>query len=141
MVLATLLLKMIFEEAYMKKRFLVIPLLLVLAGGLGCAAKKPPGSLPAGAINQFDATSYRVLSDAQAAINSVKNDIQAGKVTPTENEKKVLNQIIADYNTANDLYQSYHSGATTDTEGLSKAVNQLVSDIAAVSSQFQGGKK
>jgi hypothetical protein len=125
----------------MKRRVFIIPLLLILAAGLGCAAKKPAGSLPPGAINQFDATSYRILSDAQAAINSVKSDIQAGKVTPTENEKKVLNQIIADYNTANDLYQSYHSGATSDTEGLSKAVNQLVSDIAAVSSQFQGGKK
>ena len=125
----------------MKRKFSVLPLLLVLLVGLGCAAKKPAAMLPAGAINQFDATSYRVLSDAQAAINSVKSDISAGKVTPTEEEKKVLNQIIADYNSANDLYQAYHSQATTDTAGLSRAINQLISDIAAVSSQFQGGKK
>jgi hypothetical protein len=125
----------------MKRKFSVLPLLLVLLVGLGCAAKKPAATLPAGAINQFDATSYRVLSDAQAAINSVKSDISAGKVTPTEEEKKVLNQIIADYNSANDLYQAYHSQATTDTAGLSRAINQLISDIAAVSSQFQGGKK
>jgi hypothetical protein len=125
----------------MKRRFSVLPLLLLLLVGLGCAAKKPAATLPPGAINQFDATSYRVLSDAQAAINSVKADIAAGKVTATDEEKKVLNQIIADYNSANDLYQAYHSQATTDTGGLSRAINQLVSDIAAVSSQFQGGKK
>jgi hypothetical protein len=125
----------------MKRRFSVLPLLLVLLIGLGGATKKPVATLPPGAINQFDATSYRVLSDAQAAINSVKADIAAGKVTPTDEEKKVLNQIIADYNSANDLYQAYHSQATTDTGGLSRAINQLVSDIAAVSSQFQGGKK
>jgi hypothetical protein len=125
----------------MKKKFSVLPLVLVLVVGLGCAAKKPAATLPPGAINQFDATSYRVLSDAQAAINSVKGDIAAGKVTPTEGEKKILNQIIADYNSANDLYQAYHLQATTDTAGLSRAINQLVSDIAAVSSQFQGGKK
>lgn len=125
----------------MKTRLSIVPLLLVLAVGLGCAAKKAASPLPPGAINQFDATSYRVLSDAQAAINSVKADIAAGKVTPTDAEKKALNQIIADYNSANDLYQAYHSQATTDTAGLSRAINQLVSDIAAVSSQFQGGKK
>ncbi len=126
----------------MRKRFSIAFLALALASGIGCAAKKTtPAPLPPGAINQFDATSFRVLADAQAAINSVKSDIAAGKVTPTENEKKVLNQIIADYNTANDLYQSYHSGATNDTTGLSQAINQLVVDIAAVSTQLQGGKK
>jgi hypothetical protein len=126
----------------MRHKLSLVFIALILASALGCAAKKPvPAPLPPGAINQFDATSFRILSDAQAAINSVKSDITAGKITPSEDEKKVLNQIIADYNTANDLYQSYHSGATTDTAGLSKAVNQLVVDIAAVSSQLQGGKK
>ena len=132
----------------MRKRLLVAFLVLtlerlaaLLAAGLGCAAKKTPAALPPGAINQFDATSFRVLSDAQAAINSVKSDIAAGKVTPSDAEKKVLNQIIADYNTANDLYQSYHSGATNDTTGLSQAITQLINDIAAVTTQLQGGKK
>ena len=126
----------------MRSKLTIAFLALFLLSTVGCAAKKPVLTpLPAGAINQFDATSFRVLSDAQASINSVKNDIAAGKITPSEDEKKVLNQIIADYNTANDLYQSYHSGATTDTAGLSKAVNQLIVDIAAVTSQLQGGKK
>src|SRR5262249_39349464 len=108
--------------------------------GWDVQARSQPARCP-GAIKQFDATSWRVLSDAHAAINSVKSDIESGKGTATEDEKKILDQIIADYNTANDLYQSYHSGATTDTAGLSKAVNQLVIDIAAVSAQFQEGKK
>ena len=125
----------------MRKRLVVAFLVLTLAAGLGCAAKKTPAALPPGAINQFDATSFRVLSDAQAAINSVKSDIAAGKVTPTDEEKKVLNQIIADYNTANDLYQAYHSQATSDTTALSQAITQLINDIAAVTTKLQGGKK
>ena len=126
----------------MRKRLGFAFVVLTLVAALGCAAKKTSTTtLPAGAINQFDATSYRVLSDAQAAINSVKSDIAAGKITPSQTEKTVLNQIIADYNKANDLYQAYHAGATTDTTALSQAVNQLVSDIAAVTTQIQGGKK
>ncbi len=115
--------------------------LLMLAAALGCAAKKTSAPLPPGAINQFDATSFRVLADAQAAINSVKSDIAAGKITPSDTEKKVLNQIIADYNKANDLYQAYHAGATSDTTALSQAITQLIGDIAAVTTQIQGGKK
>jgi hypothetical protein len=126
----------------MKKRATFAFVVLTLVAALGCAAKKPATStLPPGAINQFDATSFRVLADAQAAINSVKSDIAAGKITPSDTEKKVLNQIIADYNKANDLYQAYHAGATTDTTALSQAINQLINDIAAVTTQIQGGKK
>ena len=125
----------------MKKKLGVALAVLALLAALGCAAQKTPSPLPAGAINQFDATSFRVLADAQASINSVKADIAAGKITPSETEKKVLNQIIADYNKANDLYQAYHAQQTTDTTALSQAINQLVSDIAAVTTQIQGGKK
>ena len=126
----------------MRRRILISLVAVALASGLGCASKKTASNpLPEGAINQFDATSFRVLADAQAAINSVKGDITAGKLNPTENEKKILNQIIDDYNGANTLYQAYHSGATSDTAGLSRAINQLVLDIAAVSSQLQGSKK
>ena len=130
-----------FEEGVMRKKVWFALGLLTLVAALGCAAKKTPSTLPPGAINQFDATSFRVLSDAQAAINSVKSDIAAGKIKPSDAEKKILNQIIADYNKANDLYQAYHAGATTDTTGLSQAITQLISDIAAVTTQIQGGKK
>ncbi|SRR5581483_2399287 len=126
----------------MKRKVLISLLAIALVGGLGCASKKAASNpLPEGAINQFDATSFRVLADAQAAINSVKADIAAGRLTPTEDEKKILNQIIDDYNGANNLYQAYHSQATSDTAGLSRAINQLVLDIAAVSSHLQGVKK
>ncbi len=125
----------------MRRKVCLAFVVLTLMAALGCAAKKTNPVLPPGAINQFDATSFRVLADAQAAINSVKSDIAAGKITPSDAQKKVLNQIIADYNHANDLYQAYHAGATTDTTGLSQAITQLINDIAAVTTQIQGGKK
>ena len=90
----------------------VIAMVLVLATLAGCRHNPatPATPVPPGAINQLDATSFRVLSDAQAAINSVKADVANGTVTLAPAQKTVLNQIISDYDVAEGLAQAYHAG-------------------------------
>lgn len=112
--------------------------LLTLAFSVGCA-KQITAPIP-GQLNAFDGTCYRTLMDAQAALNSVKANVAAGTLTLTPTQTKVFDQIVADYNTADALWQTYHAGATQDTTALTAAINQLIADIATISSQFGGGK-
>lgn len=109
---------------------------------VGCQHKVATAAtpVPPGAVNQFDATAYRICADAQAAIESVKADVAAGTVTLTDPQKAILNQLIAHYNTAESLAQAYHANANgnADTSSLTAALNQLVADIAAVATQIQG---
>ena len=71
----------------------VVVALLVLAG---CPESNKPQTLPPGALNQFDATSYESPMGAQAVLNSVKADLS--KLSPEA--KPSLNKAIASYNTA-----------------------------------------
>lgn len=103
----------------------LLPFLLLAA----CHKKTATAPVP-GAINTFDSTTYRALSDAQAAINSFKADLAAGKLTETPAIKTALNQVIADYNSANALYQAYHaSGGGTATAPIAAATTQLQTDV------------
>src|SRR3974377_1068299 len=61
-----------------------------------CPNNPNPQTLPPGALNQFDATSYTSLMGAQAVLNSVKADIN--KLPPEA--KPALNKAIAAYNIA-----------------------------------------
>jgi hypothetical protein len=114
----------------------LLTLLLPLCLLAGCV-KNIQAPVP-GQLNAFDATSYRVLTDAQAAIDSVKNSAITAPLTSTQ--KVVLNQAIADYNIAEASWQAYHAGGTTNTAALTSAINTLVADIAAISTQIKGGK-
>lgn len=118
------------------KLFFVV---LALAAAMGCA-RKVAAPLP-GAINSFDSISYVTLMDTQAAINAVKDDVAAGKITLSPTQKTVLNQAIQDYDIAQASWQAYHSGATGDTAGLTAAINQIVADVAAIAVKIQGGAK
>jgi hypothetical protein len=122
------------------KQVHVLLLTLTLAAGLGCAAKTTVTAPIPGAINSFDSVSYQTLMDAQAAINAVKADVAAGKVTLTATQKTVLNQAIQDYDLAQAAWQAYHAGSTSNTVALTSAINQIVADIAALATQIQGGK-
>lgn len=119
------------------KRISWILLFLSLVILAGCATKAAQAPVP-GQINSFDATSFRVLADVQAAIDSVKNDAQTTPLTAAQ--KTVLNQAISDYNLAEASWQAYHAGATNDTAALTAAINSLVADIAAITNQIRGGK-
>jgi PBP1b-binding outer membrane lipoprotein LpoB len=113
---------------------------LVLAFGLaGCAGSNPVNApLPPGAINHFDATTFDVLSQAQATINSVKSTYTTLPASQQPQVKVVLNQAIADYNVAENAYKAYHAGGTQDTTALTAAIAALVADIGSLVAKAGG---
>ena len=112
----------------------VIVAMLVLAA---CPNNPKPQTLPPGALNQFDATSYTSLMGAQAVLNSVKADID--KLPP--DAKPALNRAIASYNVAEAAWQAYHAGKSDDQATLTRAISQAVGDVATLLTQVSGGKK
>jgi len=100
----------------------------------GCATKAT--TLPPGALNQFDLTSYESLMGAQAVIESVKTDI--ANLPPSA--KGPLNRAIESYNIAESAWQSYHSGVSKDQVGLTAAIAQLTTNVAVLISSFTGAK-
>ena len=111
----------------------VVLALLILSG---CPADtNKPQTLPPGALNQFDATSYESLMGAQAVLNSVKADLS--KLPPAA--KPALNKAIASYNTAEAAWQAYHAGKSNDQAALTTALSQAVADVAALLTQISGG--
>jgi hypothetical protein len=126
------------QKSYLQELFgnpLLWICLIVITGALliaGCA-HQVNAPLPPGALNAFDADSYRTLSDGHAAIQSIQQDAAAGKLTLDANQKTVLNKAIADVNTADHLYQAYHASGAGDTTALSTAIQQIVADLALLS--------
>jgi hypothetical protein len=114
----------------------VIVALLVLAACPSTTTSTTPATLPPGALNQFDATSYTSLMGAQAVLNSVKADMS--KLPPSA--KPALNKAIASYNTAEAAWQAYHASKTGDQAALTSAITQAVTDVATLLSQISGGK-
>ena len=132
---------------------LLYPLLLLLA--LNGCAKNPAVTVPPGALNATDADAFRVISDAQAAILSVKGwqacsaagfpstvavdgatvacNATAGQFPPSL--KAPLNTAISAYNVAQAAGQAYHSGASSDAKGLTNALTQLQQAISALLTQ------
>jgi hypothetical protein len=102
----------------------------------GCLHQAVTAKLPPGALNTFDADSYRVLSDAHAVVQSVRDDAAAGKVTLNDGQKTLINHVIADDNTADHLYKAYHANASGDTTALSQAIQLLIGDLASLSTAF-----
>lgn len=111
--------------------------LIVITGALlvaGCAHQvtAAPAPLPPGALNAFDADSYRTLADGHAAVQSLQQQAAAGTLTLNASQKTVLNKAITDVNTADHLYSLYHAEAGGDTTALSTAIQQVVADLAAL---------
>ena len=111
--------------------------LIVICGALlvaGCAHQvtAPAAPLPPGALNAFDADSYRTLADGHAAVQSLQQQTAAGTLTLTMSQKQVLNKAITDVNTADHLYSLYHAEASGDTTALTQAIQQVIADLAGL---------
>jgi hypothetical protein len=110
---------------------LLLSVALILGTGVACH-KTTTAPIP-NAINAFDGDTYRGLMDAQAAINSFKADVQAGKVTLSPAGKTALNQAIQDYDAANTLWQAYHASAGTESQApLQSAMTKLTTDVSTL---------
>lgn len=95
-----------------------------------------------GQLNTFDAYAFRVLADAQAAINDFKASVTSGKVTETQAVKAGVNDAINAYNAANVAYQAWHAaGGTGPTTPVTQQLNSLQAAINNVAVQVQGGGK
>lgn len=117
------------------KNLLVVSLLSISMAG---CAKRAVVPVP-GQLNTFDAYAYRVLADAQAALNDFKASVTSGKLSETPTLKTVLNQAITDYDSANTVYQAWHSaGGTGSTVQIAMALDKLNADITNVTAS--GGK-
>jgi hypothetical protein len=114
----------------------VVSVLLALLVLVACPNNPKPQTLPPGALNQFDATSYESLMGAQAVLNSVKADLS--KLPP--DAKPALNKAIASYNVAEAAWQAFHAGKSNAQAALTAALSQAVADVAALLTQISGGK-
>jgi hypothetical protein len=114
----------------------VASVLLALLVLVACPNNPKPQTLPPGALNQFDATSYESLMGAQTVLNSVKADLS--KLPP--DAKPALNKAIASYNVAEAAWQAFHAGKSNDQAALTAALSQAVADVAALLTQISGGK-
>ena len=143
----------------MKLRVVLLSLALALALG-GCAAKQPGKATVPGAINSLDQYSFRVISDAQAAIVSVRTweacsdasfpaTVTFDAITATcdktagpfpQSIRGPLQYATKAYNVAASAGQSYHAGAGQDAAGLTTALNQLSQAISAMLTSTSGGK-
>lgn len=101
----------------------------------GCA-HQVNAPLPAGALNTFDADSFRTLADAHAAVQSIQGDVAGGKLTLDDGQKTVLNKAITDVNMADHAYKLYHAQGAGDTAGLTQAIQQVIGDLASLSTAF-----
>lgn len=119
-----------------------LTLCLFLIGCVGCANRAATAPVP-GSLNSTDAAFYRVLYDAQAALNQFRADVVSGKVTETPTLKATFNQATTDYNAAESVFQIWRaagaSSAASATAPVSQAITKFQGDVTAIAAQA-GGK-
>lgn len=119
------------------KKLLLCAVLLVA----GCKASTAP--LPAGAINTFDADTFRTLADTRAAVQSIRDEVVAGKANVTGSQKAFLNQVIQDVDDADALYTAYHDAlakaptSNPPTAALAAATAKVETDFGQLTTLTQ----
>jgi len=139
----------------MKRLIAILAIALCTAG----CAKKATAPVP-GSTSTADATAFRVLADAQAALHSVKTWQQCsahnfpasvdidGKNEPCDPTagqfpdkfKPPLNQAINSYNVLSGLAKAVHDGTSTDAAALKAAEDKLTGDVSTLLSTVKGGQ-
>jgi 20S proteasome alpha/beta subunit len=75
-------------------------------------------TLPIGAVNWFDADTYRVLAMVHTFLRSFGGSVRAGDIQITPTSKALLNEAISDFNEARILSIDWHNAAlSAQTEG------------------------
>ena len=125
----------------MLKKRLSFTLLAVLCIALvGCANQTKPTTLPTGAIDQTDATVYRVLTDAQAFLTDIRAGSTSGKLVLSPAQKTTFNALVTSYDATESLWQAYHAKASTDAAGLTASANTLNANLTSAQSTILGAQ-
>ena len=122
----------------MKLKVQVTCILLALSLLAGCSHNPAPQTLPTGATSPADASTYRVLNDAHAFLQSIRDSVAAGKLTLTASQKTAFNALIAASNSADALWTTCHNGGCTPAQQqqLTSQTNQLNASLAAAQQQI-----
>jgi hypothetical protein len=114
------------------KRILLVAsvLICILAG---CKTVNAP--LPAGAVNQVDATINESLQAAHAYVAQWQKDVASGAHVATATEKTVMTKVVTDLNIADPLYQQFHAALVAnpgagEPADLAAALAAVTSDLA-----------
>jgi hypothetical protein len=138
------------------RKAITILVLAVSFGLVGCHKNTVTAPLPTGARNTLDAWAYRIISDSQASLTTVKTWEQCsasgnpatvsvdGKAQPCDPSagafpiqyKSQLNLAITAWDAASAIGKAYHDGTSNDAAGLTTAVNQLATTITGLLSQI-----
>lgn len=115
---------------------LSIAVLAVLLAA-GCA-RNTNAPLPAGATSPSDASSYRVLNDAHAFLQSIRDSVAAGKLTLTAAQKAIFNDLVTASNAADATWELCHAGGCTTQQQtqLATQTNDLNGKLATAQSQI-----
>jgi len=126
------------------KKVLTLTLALAMCLSVVACANKtttPPPAPPTGSLNSFDATTNQTLQAIHAFVGSMVAQNNSGAITLTATEKADLNQLVADVNAADLVYQAWHAaGGTGATAPVQTAVSKAQTSQATLNTAIAGGK-
>lgn len=115
---------------------LVIACILAASLGLaGCVATganatTPPNAtapaLPAGAVDQADATAFKILRPAHDFAGSISTDIISGKLKVTPDQQLAMQSLNKALNVADHAEQAYHNAGGGSTAAMNTAVTAVL---------------
>lgn len=112
---------------------------LGLAGALGCktvTAGTPATAptLPAGAVDQADATAYQTLKPAHDFAESISADVVNGKLHPTATQTQAIIALNKALNVADHAEQVYHNAGGGSAAAMSAAITGVLNAWASTQS-------
>ena len=108
--------------------FLILPLVLLA----GCVHSGMVAPLPAGAVDQTDATANQTLQTIHAFLAKVSADVQSGAIAPSATQRAALDTANKALNTASLAEQAYHSSGGGSASVLTAALTAAESAFSTV---------
>lgn len=125
-------------------KLLVIAILLGGLGLAGCAGALQGGTtpgatttappLPAGAVDQADATAYQTLKPAHDFAESISADVVNGKLHPSATQSQAIIALNKALNVADHAEQTYHNAGGGSTAAMSAAITGVLNAWASTQS-------